>query len=155
MACRRANATTDPERAALGMVPKQIWTDAVDADGGHRDGAGLAEVTGLLPPAALAGYPDGTRVIVPRERPHPGGQLDLMETRDGWRYTCFATDTRAGQLAFLGAVATQMVWGAGPGPARLRRLAGDRRGSDRPVGVGVRRGMGAREHPLGVPGQAG
>jgi hypothetical protein len=26
-----------------------------------------------------------------------------METRDGWRYTCFATDTAAGQLAFLDA----------------------------------------------------
>jgi hypothetical protein len=76
---------------------------AVDADGGHRDGAGLAEITGLLPPAALEGYPDRTRVIVRRERPHPGAQLDLMETRDGWRYTCFATDTRAGQLAFLDA----------------------------------------------------
>ena len=38
-----------------------------------------------------------------RERPHPGAQLDLMEEQDGWRYTCFATDTRAGQLAFLDA----------------------------------------------------
>jgi hypothetical protein len=96
-------AITDRERAAIGMLPKQVWADAVDADGGHRDGAGLAEITGLLPPAALAGYPDGTRVVVRRERPHPGAQLDLMETRDGWRYTCFATDTRAGQLAFLDA----------------------------------------------------
>jgi len=26
-----------------------------------------------------------------------------MEERDGWRYTCFATDTRAGQLAFFDA----------------------------------------------------
>src|SRR5690348_18378767 len=84
-------------------VPKRVWADAVDADGGHRDGAGVAELTGLLPASALAGYPAGTRVIVRRERPHPGAQLDLMETRDGWHYTCFATDTRAGQLAFLDA----------------------------------------------------
>ena len=96
-------AITDRERAAIAMIPKRVWADAVDADGGHRDGAGLAEITGLLPAAALAGYPVGTRVIVRRERPHPGAQLDLMETRDGWRYTCFATDTRAGQLAFLDA----------------------------------------------------
>jgi hypothetical protein len=96
-------AVTDRERAAIAAVPKTVWADAVDADGGHRDGAGLAEITGLLPPAALAGHPPGTRVIVRRERPHPGAQLDLMETRDGWRYTCFATDTRAGQLAFLDA----------------------------------------------------
>jgi hypothetical protein len=80
-----------------------VWADAVDADGSHRDGAALAELTGLLPAAALDGYPEGTRVIVRRERPHPGAHLDLMETRDGWRYICFATDTRAGQLAFLDA----------------------------------------------------
>jgi hypothetical protein len=69
----------------------------------HRDGAGLAEITGLLPTAALGGYPAGPWVIVRRERPHPGAQLDLMEERDGWRRTCFATDTHAGQLAFLDA----------------------------------------------------
>jgi hypothetical protein len=27
----------------------------------------------------------------------------VFEERDGWRYTCFATDTRVGQLAFLDA----------------------------------------------------
>ena len=53
--------------------------------------------------AALAGYPPGTRVIVRRERPHPGAQLDAFEERDGWRYTAFATDTRVGQLAALDA----------------------------------------------------
>jgi DDE family transposase len=96
-------AITDRERAAINSVPKRVWVDAIDADGGHRDGAGLAEITGLLPAAALKGYPPGTRIIVRRERPHPGAQLDLMETRDGWRYTAFATDTRAGQLAFFDA----------------------------------------------------
>lgn len=96
-------AITDRERAAITAIPKKVWADAVDTDGGHRDGAGLAELTGLLPATSLDGYPEGTRVIVRRERPHPGAQLDLMETRDGWRYTCFATDTPAGQLAFLDA----------------------------------------------------
>ena len=96
-------AITERERVAIAAVPKRVWADAVDADGGHRDGAGLAEITGLLPARMLADYPPGTRVIVRRERPHPGAQLDLMETRDGWRYTAFATDTRAGQLAWLDA----------------------------------------------------
>ncbi|MCA1835562.1 MAG: IS1380 family transposase, partial [Actinobacteria bacterium] len=96
-------AITDRERAAITAIPRGVWADAVDADGGHRDGAGLAEITGLLPPPVLAEYPIGMRVIVRRERPHPGAQLDLIETRDGWRYTCFATDTRAGQLAWLDA----------------------------------------------------
>jgi Transposase DDE domain group 1 len=43
------------------------------------------------------------RVIVRRERPHPGAQLDLIEERDGWRYTCLATDTGVGQHAWLDA----------------------------------------------------
>ncbi len=43
------------------------------------------------------------RVIVRRERPHPGAQLDAFEERDGWRYTTFATDTAFGQLAALDA----------------------------------------------------
>jgi hypothetical protein len=94
---------TDRERTAITTLGRRIWTDAIDTDGDPRDGAAVAEITRLLPATSLAGYPAGTRVIVRRERPHPGAQLDLMEERDGWRYTCFATDTRAGQLAFLDA----------------------------------------------------
>jgi hypothetical protein len=40
------------------------------------------------------------RVIVRRERPHPGAQLRFTDI-DGHRFTCFATDTRRGQLASL------------------------------------------------------
>jgi hypothetical protein len=54
-------------------------------------------------PGALDDYPPGTRIIVRRQRTQPGAQLDLIETRDGWRYTCFATDTRIGQHAWLDA----------------------------------------------------
>lgn len=89
-------AITDKERAAIGAIPKAVWADAIDADGGHRDGAALAEITGVLPARSLVGYPAGTRVVVRRERPHPGAQLDAFEERDGWRYTAFATDTRVG-----------------------------------------------------------
>ena len=96
-------AITERERAAIGALPKHVWADAIDADGGHRDGAGLAEITAVLPARGLAGYPVGTRVIVRRERPHPGAQLDAFEERDGWRYTAFATDTAFGQLAHLDA----------------------------------------------------
>jgi hypothetical protein len=96
-------AIRDKERTAISAIPKKVWTDAIDADGGHRDGAGLAEITHVLPAAALAGYPARTRVVVRRERPHPGAQLDAFEERDGWRYTAFATDTRVGQLAALDA----------------------------------------------------
>jgi Transposase DDE domain group 1 len=96
-------AIKDKERAAISVVPARVWADAVDADGGHRDGAGLAEITGVLPVAALSGYPGGTRIVVRRERPHPGAQLDAFEEADGWRYTAFATDTPVGQLAHLDA----------------------------------------------------
>ncbi len=41
------------------------------------------------------------RVIVRRERPHPGAQLSLFEQTDGWRYQAFVTNTTTGQLAFL------------------------------------------------------
>src|SRR5215218_699473 len=96
-------AITVKERAAITAIPARVWADAVDADGGHRDGAGLAEITHVLPAHCLHGYPAGTRVIVRRERPHPGAQLDAFEEADGWRYTAFATDTPAGQLAHLDA----------------------------------------------------
>jgi hypothetical protein len=63
----------------------------------------VAELTGLLPAGTLADYPPGTRVLVRRERPHPGAQLDAFEERDGFRYQALATDTGVGQLAFLDA----------------------------------------------------
>jgi hypothetical protein len=63
----------------------------------------VAELTGLLPAGVLADYPPGTRILIRRERPHPGAQLDAFEERDGWRYQCIATDTPIGQVAFLDA----------------------------------------------------
>ena len=96
-------AITGKERAAITAIPTRVWADATDADGGHRDGAGLAEISRVLPARSLTGYPPGTRVIVRRERPHPGAQLDAFEEADGWRYTAFATDTSLGQLAHLDA----------------------------------------------------
>jgi hypothetical protein len=93
------------EHAAIGALPARAWSPAVDVEGAPRalDEAAVAEITGLLPPAVLADYPEGTRVIVRRERPHPGAQLDLIEQRDGYRYTAHATDTAAGQHAWLDA----------------------------------------------------
>ena len=94
-------AVTEKIRDAIKLVPKQIWTPATDADGGIREGGNVAELTGLLD---LSGWPDGMRVIVRRERPHPGAQLSLFEERDGWRYQAIATNTPVQpgvQLAFL------------------------------------------------------
>ena len=41
------------------------------------------------------------RVLVRRERPHPGAQISVFEAHDGWHYQALATDTQVGQLAFL------------------------------------------------------
>src|SRR3982075_1740581 len=58
----------------------------------------VAELTGPL--LDLCGWPAGMRVIVRRERPHPGAQLSLFEQADGWRYQAFTTNTSTGQLGF-------------------------------------------------------
>jgi hypothetical protein len=82
---------------AIGKVPAAAWTAACDGDGQVRDGAWVADITGLLD---LDSWPAGMRVIVRKERPHPGAQLRLTDI-NGHRFTCFATDTSKGQLADL------------------------------------------------------
>jgi hypothetical protein len=52
----------------LANVPASVWTPAYDADGQIRDGAWVAELTGLLD---LSGWPRGMRVIARKERPTP------------------------------------------------------------------------------------
>jgi Transposase DDE domain group 1 len=96
-------ALSEREHAAIAALPQTAWTPAIDTDGDPREHAATAELTGLLPTAMFTDYPAGLRIIVRRERPHPGAQLDLIEERDGWRYTCFATDTPAGQHGWLDA----------------------------------------------------
>lgn len=94
-------AITGALREAIEKVPDQVWASALDADGGVREGGDVAELTDLLEPTVLAKWPTGMRVIVRRERPHPGAQLSLFEAADGWRYQAFVTNTTVGQLAFL------------------------------------------------------
>jgi Transposase DDE domain group 1 len=88
--------TEDMQQAILAL-PDRIWEPAYDAGGQVRPGAWVAELTGLLD---LAGWPAGMRVIVRRERPHPGAQLRFTDI-NGHRFTAFATDARRGQLADL------------------------------------------------------
>src|SRR4029077_11838986 len=56
----------------LPKVPDQAWSPAYDSDGGVRDGAWVCDVTALM---NLTTWPDGMRVIIRKERPHPGAQL--------------------------------------------------------------------------------
>jgi Transposase DDE domain group 1 len=88
---------SDDIAEAILALPDRIWEPAYDAGGQARPGAWVAELTGLL---NLAAWPEGMRVIVRKERPHPGAQLRFTDI-DGHRFTCFATNTRRGQLADL------------------------------------------------------
>jgi hypothetical protein len=81
----------------LARVPAAAWTPAYDDEGVPRDGAWVAEATGVLD---LSGWPKGMRVLVRKERPHPGAQLRFTDA-DGLRLTAFATNTARGQLADL------------------------------------------------------
>ncbi|UBV20821.1 IS1380 family transposase [Mycolicibacterium fortuitum] len=73
----------------------QGWYPAIDTDGGLRDGAWVAEATTLV---NLNSWPPGTRLILRKERPHPGAQLRFTDT-DGMRVTAFITDTPTGVVA--------------------------------------------------------
>jgi len=84
-------AITEHIRAAI--VACVGWQPAIDGDGGFRDGAEIAELTHLVD---LSAYPQGTRMIVRRERPHPGAQLSLFDTVEGLRHQVFITDTPHG-----------------------------------------------------------
>jgi hypothetical protein len=89
---------TNAIRDAIRLIPEKVWAAALDPDGAVRHGADIAEVTGLVD---LKGWPPAMRVIVRRERPHPGAQLSLFEAADGYRYQAFATNTASGQLSLL------------------------------------------------------
>jgi hypothetical protein len=84
-------AITEPIREAIRHATD--WIPAIDTDGEPRDGAEICEITGLVPAGV---YPEGTRFIVRRERPHPGAQLSLFDTIEGMRHQVMATDTPPG-----------------------------------------------------------
>lgn len=92
----------DTVKTAIETIPEQAWRAAVDGDGEPRDGAQVAELTAWMPAPVTQNrssrpgpreWPAGMRVIARRERPHPGAQLRLTD-HNGWRITCFATNTK-------------------------------------------------------------
>ncbi|MGW6396484.1 IS1380 family transposase [Streptomyces sp. NPDC055103] len=94
------HAVTEPVRRAIRALPEHLWHPALDQDGTLRAGAEVAELTGMVD---LGGYPAGTRIIVRRERPHPGAQLSLFDQDEGLRHQVFLTDTpfTSGSAQFL------------------------------------------------------
>jgi len=83
---------TEPVRDAILAVPESAWEQAIRQDGEPREGAWVAEITEGLD---LSGWPEGSRVIVRRERPHPGAQLSFSD-HDGHRFLATLTDEQAG-----------------------------------------------------------
>jgi hypothetical protein len=75
-------------RAAILGLPEAAWRPAVRQDGDEREGAWVAEITDRLD---LSGWPQSCRVIVRRERPHPGAQLSFTD-HDGHRFLATLTD---------------------------------------------------------------
>ncbi|MFD9865597.1 IS1380 family transposase [Streptomyces alboflavus] len=87
---------TDAIHQAVLKVPPAAWAMAVEPGGDIRDGAWVAEITG----DCLKGWPKGIRLIVRKERPHPGAQLRITDA-DGLRLTAFATNTTGVPIAAL------------------------------------------------------
>jgi hypothetical protein len=73
---------TETVRQPILALDESAWRPAVRQAGEARDGAWVTEITEAL---ELSGWPGGTRVIVRRERPHPGAQLSFTD-HDGHRF---------------------------------------------------------------------
>ena len=78
-------------RDALLLIQEEQWRPALETDGTRRPGAEIVELTRFVD---LSGWGRGCRLICRRERPHPGAQLSLFDSVDGWRHTAFITNTR-------------------------------------------------------------
>ena len=94
---------TEPVREALLLREEPAWRPATGQDGQERDGAWVSELTGNV---NLPDWPQGTRLICRRERPHPGAQLSFTDL-DGHRFQCFITDQTDEDIAALEALHRQ------------------------------------------------
>jgi hypothetical protein len=74
------------------VIPEECWHPAIQTDGEFRDGAWVAEATGMID---LGSWPEGSRLILRKERPHPGAQLTFSDV-DGHRITAILTNTEPG-----------------------------------------------------------
>ncbi len=100
--CREANirfsvgyALDDTVRQAILDLPPGALAQAIDGTGTERNGAWVAELTDKL---NLSAWPEGTRLICHRERPHPGAQFQIFDEH-GYRHTCFLTDQDGDDIA--------------------------------------------------------
>jgi hypothetical protein len=63
-------------QSAVDLIPESCWAPAINTDDTLRDGAWVAEATGMID---LSSWPAGVRLILRKERPHPGAQLTFTD----------------------------------------------------------------------------
>jgi hypothetical protein len=79
---------TGPVRQAILQIPEDAWVTALERDGSARKNGQVAVITDRID---LGSWPEHSRVIVRRERPHPGAQLSFTD-HDGYRFQAILTD---------------------------------------------------------------
>jgi len=102
--CREANMRfsvgyelTEQVRSAILDIPQDAWVPALDQDGSARTNGEVCEITNMVD---LSAWPEGSRLIVRRERPHPGAQLSFTD-HDGYRFQAILTDQPDPDIAVL------------------------------------------------------
>jgi hypothetical protein len=88
---------TEQVRAAILQIPEDAWVAALDQDDSERENGEVVEITHLLD---LSSWPEGSRVIIRRERPHPGAQLSFTD-HDGYRFQAILTDQTDANIAII------------------------------------------------------
>ncbi len=86
---------SEPVRAAILRIPEDAWVPAHQKDGTERTNGEVAEITEKID---LSSWPDAPRLIVRRERPHPGAQLSFTD-HDGYRFQAILTDQDGQNIA--------------------------------------------------------
>jgi len=84
-------------REAIEALPERAWKAAHDTDGQPRANGEVAEATESLD---LSVWPEGSRVIVRRERAHPGAQLAFTDA-NGHRFQAILTDQAGADIALI------------------------------------------------------
>jgi hypothetical protein len=82
-------------RAAILETPDGDWACSLDQDGAERPNGQVCEITEQLD---LSAWPAGSRVLVRRERAHPGAQLSFSDD-DGHRFQAILTDQASADIA--------------------------------------------------------
>ncbi len=88
---------TEQVRAAILRTPENAWVPALDQDASERQNGDVVEITDSID---LSSWPEESRLIVRRERPHPGAQLSFPD-HDGYRFQAILTDQDDEDIAVL------------------------------------------------------